>query len=126
MEAASWTKTLVPGGEMGVALKSNFPLMAAWAERIGFVREERRRLIVVTAWGMIWYPLLGVKVGVARGKADAKMILECVDCTFGGVAAVGVRGNNLEGNVVFAEGFLNSVVALVVKDVDSGFCTVLL
>ena len=52
LEAASWTNTLVPGGTRGVAFKSKFPLMAAWAERIGFVREERSRLRVITAWGM--------------------------------------------------------------------------
>ena len=34
-----WTKTLVPGGERGVALKSKFPLMAVWAESLGFVQE---------------------------------------------------------------------------------------
>ena len=52
LEAASWTKTLVPGGERGVALKSKLPLMAAWAERIGFMRGERSRSRVSTAWGM--------------------------------------------------------------------------
>ena len=71
-------------------------------------------------------PFLGGKVGFARGEAGAKIILECEDRTFGGVAAVDVRGNNLEGNVVFAEGFLNSVGALVVDDVESGGCIVLL
>ena len=49
MEAALWTKTLVPGGARGVALKSKFLLMAVWAERIGFVQEDRRRLKVITA-----------------------------------------------------------------------------
>ena len=39
LEAASWTKTLVLVGARGVALKSKFLLMAAWAERLGFVRE---------------------------------------------------------------------------------------
>ena len=52
LEAASWTKTLVPGGARAVALKSKFPLMAAWSERIGFVQEYRSRLRVITAWGM--------------------------------------------------------------------------
>ena len=42
------------------------------------------------------------------------MIFECVDCTFGGVAAVGVRGDKLEINIVFAEGFLHGVGALLV------------
>ena len=40
--------------------------------------------------------------------------------------AVGVRGKNMEVNVVLAEGFLNGVGALVVEDVESGGCTVLL
>ena len=48
LEAASWIKTLVPGGARGVALKSNWPFMAVWAESLGFVREERSRLIART------------------------------------------------------------------------------
>ena len=54
------------------------------------------------------------------------MIFECADRTFGGVAVVGVRGNKLEVNVVLAEGFLHGVGSLVVENVDSGVCTVLL
>ena len=42
------------------------------------------------------------------------MIFECADCTFCGVAAVGVRGDTLEVNVVFAEGCLHGVETLVV------------
>ena len=33
LEAASWTKTLVPGGARGVALNSKFSLMDAWAKK---------------------------------------------------------------------------------------------
>ena len=69
---------------------------------------------------------MGGKVGVARGESDEKMIFECADRTFGGVAAVGVQGNKLEVNVVLSEGFLHGVGALVVKDVESGGCTMLL
>ena len=36
-------------------------------------------------------PFLGGEVRDARGKSGAKMIFECADCTFGGVAAVGMR-----------------------------------
>ena len=53
------------------------------------------------------------------------MILECGDCTFCGIAAVGVRGNKFEVNVLFAECFLHGVGALVVKDAGSGGCTLL-
>ena len=55
LEVASWTKTLVPGGARGLALKLKFPLMAAWAERLGFVQEDQMRLRVITDWGMIRY-----------------------------------------------------------------------
>ena len=48
-----------------------------------------------------------------------------MDHTFGGVAAVGVWGDKLEVNVVFAEGFLHGVGALVVEDVESGGFTIL-
>ena len=54
------------------------------------------------------------------------MILEYADCTFGGVAVVGTRGNKLEVNVVLAEFFLHGMGALVVKDAEIGGCTVLL
>ena len=40
---------------------------------------------------------------VARSESNAKMIFECTDCTFSGVSEVGVRGDKLEVNVVFAE-----------------------
>ena len=84
LEAALWTKTLVPGGARGVALKSKLPLMAAWAEMLGFVWEEQRRLIVMTDWGTrryhSWEGKLGLqeaslahrwflKVGIARSAA---------------------------------------------------------
>ena len=69
---------------------------------------------------------MGGKFGIATGKSCTKIILDCADCTFGGVAAVGVRGNNLEVNIVLAEGFLHGVEALTVEDVESGGCTVLL
>ena len=52
VEEYSWNKTLVPGGAKGVALKSMFPLMAAWAERLGFELENWSRLRVITAWVM--------------------------------------------------------------------------
>ena len=52
LEAALWTKNLVPGGAMGVSLKPKLPLMAVWAESIGFVQEERIGLRVSTDWGM--------------------------------------------------------------------------
>ena len=53
------------------------------------------------------------------------MIFECADRTFSGVAAVGVRRNKLEVNIVLAEGFLHAVGKLIVEDVDSGGCTML-
>ena len=71
-------------------------------------------------------PFLGGKVGFARGESSAKIIFECADRTFAGVAAVGIQGNKLEVNVVLAEGFLNGMGALVVEDVEIGGCTVLL
>ena len=54
------------------------------------------------------------------------MIFECVDCTFGGVMTMSVRGDKLEVKIVLAEGFLNGVGAITVKDVESGGCNVLL
>ena len=39
---------------------------------------------------------------------------------------MGIWGDKLEVNVVLAEGFLHVIGSLVVKDVESGSCTVLL
>ena len=71
-------------------------------------------------------PFLGGEVGVARGESSANMIFECADRTFGGVAAVVIWGEKLEVNVVLAEGLLHFTGSLVVEDVESGGCTVLL
>lgn len=46
------TKTFVPGGAMGVLLKSKLPKRYAWAESLGLMRELRNRLRVRTAWPM--------------------------------------------------------------------------
>ena len=70
-------------------------------------------------------PFLGGKFRVSRSESCAKVIFECADCTFCGVTAVGVRGDKLEFNVVFAEGFLHGVGVLVVEDMESGGCTIL-
>ena len=70
-------------------------------------------------------PFLGGKVRVTGSESGAKMIFECADCTFGVVVALGVRGDKLEVNVVFAEVFLHCVGALVVKYLESESCTML-
>ena len=71
-------------------------------------------------------PLLGWEVGVTRGNSSAKAILECANCTFGRVAAMGIWGYKLEVDILFAEGFLHGAGAFVVEDVESGSCAVLL
>ena len=71
-------------------------------------------------------PLLGGEVGFVRGDSSAKIIFECADCTFGGVAAVVIWGDKLEVDVLLVEGFLHGTGALVVEDVESGGCNVLL
>ena len=71
-------------------------------------------------------PFLGWEVGVTRGQSSTEGILEGANCTFGGVAAMGIWGDKLEVDIVFAEGALHSAGAFVVKDVDSGSCAVLL
>ena len=71
-------------------------------------------------------PLLEGKVGTTRSESGAKMIFECADRTFGGVASVGVQGNKLKFNVVLAKVFMHGVGELFVKNVESGGCTMLL
>jgi hypothetical protein len=45
------------------------------------------------------------------------MIFPGLDCSFGGIAAVDMRGHTLEVDVIFFEGFIEFVRALVVEDV---------
>ena len=40
-------------------------------------------------------PFLGWEVGVTRGEFSAKLILECANRTFGGVATMGIWGDKL-------------------------------
>ena len=71
-------------------------------------------------------PLLVWGVGVTRGESSAKVILECANHTFVGVAEMCIWGDKLEVDIVFAEGFLHGTGAFIVKDVESGSRTVLL
>ena len=66
------TNTLAPGGARGVALKSNFPLMYVWAERIMFVQEDKE-VDSDHVLGNYTISFLGGKVGFARGESSAKM-----------------------------------------------------
>ena len=62
-------------------------------------------------------PFLGWEVGVTRGQSSAEVILEGANCTFGVVVAMGIWGDKLEVDIVFAEGALHSAGSFVVKDV---------
>ena len=69
---------------------------------------------------------MGQAIGVTRGKSSAKVILECVNFRFNGIAAMRIWGYKLEVDIVFAEVFLHGTGEFVVKDVESGSRTVLL
>ena len=99
VEEDLWTKTLVRGGARGVVLKLKFPLIAAWRESIRFVQEDWSRLRVISAWGMRRYNSWGRKVRVARSESGEKVIFECADRSFCGVAAVGIRGTSLKSTL---------------------------
>ena len=62
-------------------------------------------------------PFLGWEVGVTRGQSSTEGILEGANCTFGGVAEMGIWGDKLEVDIVFAEGALHSAGAFIVEDV---------
>ena len=71
-------------------------------------------------------PFLRWKVRVARSESGVKVIFEYADRTFGIVVAVGVRGDKLEFNVVYAEELFHCVGALVVEEVESEGCIILM
>ena len=64
--------------------------------------------------------LLGWEVGVTRGQSSADMILEGANCMFGGVAAMGIWGDKLKVDIVFAEGALQDLCHLQVSVKDGG------
>ena len=43
---------LVPGDTIGVALKSKFPYVAAYADKEGFRLDDLSKFIVIVAWGI--------------------------------------------------------------------------
>jgi hypothetical protein len=48
----SWIKTFVPGGAIGVSLKSNLPASMLYAETFGFRRDDLTRFNVSVACSM--------------------------------------------------------------------------
>ena len=68
---------------------------------------------------------MGWEVGVTRGQSSAQVILEGANCTFGSIAAMGIWGDKLEVDIIFAEGVLYGAGEFVVDDVDSGSRAVL-
>ena len=71
-------------------------------------------------------PFLGWEVGVTRGQSSAEVIIEGANCTFGSVAEMSIWGDKLEVDIVFTESALHSAGSFIVKDVESGSCSVLL
>ena len=63
---------------------------------------------------------------MTRGQSRSEVIIEGANCTFGGVAEMGIWGDKLEVDILFEEGVLHSDGAFVVKDVESGRCAVML
>ena len=69
-------------------------------------------------------PLREWEFWVASGKARAEVILPCLDGPFGCVAAMNVRWDQLEGDVVFGEVCLHVQRAFVVEDMKCGSETI--
>ena len=95
MEAASWTKTLVPVGSKGSIIEVKFAFDGCVGRKASFFAGRVDQVESKHQLGDGMAPLLGGEVGVARGKYSANMIFECVDHTFGGVAAVVIWGDKL-------------------------------
>ena len=72
---------------------------------LGFVREERSMLRVKHCLGDETVLFFGGKFGVARGESSAKIIFECADRTFGGVAAVGIGGTSWKSMLYLRKAF---------------------
>ena len=67
-----WTRTRVPGGARGVWLKLKLPKVAAYAERLGWIREECRRFKVMSHCGNslshFWIGKIGSSVDIPARK----------------------------------------------------------
>ena len=68
----SCTRTRVPGGERGVWLKLKLPKVAAYDERLGWQREDRRRFNVMSHCGNnmphSWIGKFGYSVDIPARK----------------------------------------------------------
>ena len=67
-----WTRTQVPGGARAVRLKLKLPKEAAYAERLGWRREDRRRFNVMSHCGNnlshSWIGKFGSSVAIPARK----------------------------------------------------------
>ena len=72
----------VPGGAMGVVLKSNVPKICAYADNIGFVIDFINKCIVISACFTIrHHKLIGILLSTDDNPPH-KMILECAYILF--------------------------------------------
>ena len=112
LSMVSWMTTLVPCGARGLQLKSNFPYRQACAESLGWRRDDLRRMMMMSHWGMSWSHL-------ARGKSGSQVaVFPGLDGTFNQVLLVAVRGNTLEVNVIFSEWLFLKIWAFFVDDLE--------
>ena len=63
---------------------------------------------------------MGWEVGVTRGESNTKVVLECENHMFGGVAEMFIWGDKLEVDIVFVKVFLHGAGLFVVENVESG------
>ena len=92
---------MVTGGSRGVSFEVEASVDGCMGEKAWVCAGRLEEVEIDHGLGNDVIPICGGKVRVAIGESGAKIIFECVDRMFGGIVAVGVRGNKLEVNVVF-------------------------
>ena len=110
-----WKTTLVPGGVIGLRLKSKLPKIYAWAESLVLTRDACKRLIVITACGNSRSHSLIGNPGSQVASPD-KNGFKSVNRTFRRVALVHVWWGKLKGFVVLGESCSNLANTFIVKN----------
>ena len=81
MVPLAWAMMQLPGGPIGVALKLNGPFMHLYADTVGSILAERKRLMVILAWGRRRSHFVARKYGYTLAnmlrKCALKVLMAC-------------------------------------------------
>ena len=92
LEDALWIKNLVPGGSKGRGIEVKVDVYGGVGRKAWFRARGAEHIESYDFLGDETVPFLGWEAGITRDQSRAEMILEGANCTFGGVAEMGIWG----------------------------------